>query len=130
MTLGSVNDLADDDAVAVAPTSESSKQPKPKAETSPKPKAKAKGKGRAKASPSKKVVKEKVVKEKVPKQKAPSKAAAPKTLKRPASASTKEPKPGTKRDPDHISTSKSQYKNGVYCIKLFGKQVITVAKLQ
>ena len=125
MALDCVDALSDDDAVAAGTNATPSTTSRgAKAETLPKAKAKPQGKGKAKASPKKKVRKDKVTKA----MKKPTPKAAPKTLKRPASASQGS-KPGPKRNPDHISTSKSQYKNGVYCIKLFGKQVITVAKL-
>ena len=87
-----------------------------------------KAKGKAKTSPKK------VSKDAKPEPKAVPKVEKKKSaLKRPASSSTKEPSikrpAGSRRDPDHISTSKSMYKNGVYCIKLFGKQAITVPSL-
>jgi hypothetical protein len=123
VALDGVDKLSDDEAVAA------SAKPAPSSSDSPKKGApKAKAKGKAKTSPKK------VSKDAKPEPKAVPKVEKKKSaLKRPASSSTKEPSikrpAGSRRDPDHISTSKSMYKNGVYCIKLFGKQALTVPSL-
>ena len=125
MVLGAVDALSDDDPKQTPPpkTGESKPVGKAKIKSSPKPKAKTKAKGVAPKVAVEPKPKENVDEPEKPVMKRPaaasgSMAGAP--MKRPA---------GRPKDPDHISTSKSRYPNGVYCIKLFGKEVIRVSSL-
>ena len=104
MALDAVDALSDDD---VARGDDRAQSPKPKASPKMKSAAKPKAKGKAKG--------------------------APKTMKKPAASAKSESgttmKRPSRKDPDHVSTCKSRYKNGVYSIKLFQKEVIRVSRL-
>lgn len=129
MVLEDIDKLSDDSGENGPKDRPTGNSPKPSASPTKKL-PKAKGKPKAKGSPKVKTTK--------PSEPEPSAKAV---LKRPsaaapASAGTtvspsklviKRPA-GRAKDPDHVSASKSRYKNG-YTIKLFGKEVIRVSKL-
>ena len=123
MPLDSVDALSDDDALSQKAVQKKS----PKKDVAPKAEAKslksgseAKNKPKAKAKP-KAVAKQKSLKRPAAAVTSGSATPRPKSgMKKPA---------GRKKDPDHISTCKSRYKNGVWSIKLFQKEVIRVTSM-
>ena len=144
MALAAVETLSDEDQGGITspnvPTEndklDSSKAPKAKEKAksestkikTEKPKAKAKSisKGGGKGSKTKALT---LKDQPESKPKAKAKAA----LKRPASATAAASaikRPAATRDPDRVSTGKGLYKNGVWGIKLAGKEIIRVAWCQ
>ena len=113
VALDDVTGLSDDEIAG------QNRAPSPKSKPSPKRKGK-KTEAKPKASPKKKT--EEKAFRKRPAAAVPSGPASPTKMKKPAAK-------GRTKDPDHISTCKSMYKNGVFSIKLFSKEVIRVSSL-
>jgi hypothetical protein len=129
MALDSVDALSDDETtIALSPSAGLQQLANAAAAPAPKAKAKAKTVAKPKAVP-KSEASPKAATKSQPKPKGVPKA---KGLKRPASASgsagSAMKRPASKqKDPDHVSAGKSMYKkNGVWCIKLSGKEVVRV----
>ena len=122
MALESVDALSDDDTtLALSPSAGDRQVAHAAAKAKAKPAAKPKAVGKSEASPKPKGV----PKTKPPVLKRPaSSGSAGSGMKRPAAAKSKQ------KDPDRISVGESMYKkNGVWCIKLSGKEVVRVSWL-
>lgn len=134
MVLDSVDALSDDADTKGPAQTKAGQSAKAKAKCQATPKAK----GGPKTTPNKVVEPKPKKKVEAPKDSDPVEPRGAVPMKRPAASlgasgsggavPMKRPA-GRQTDPNHISTSKSRYPNGVYCIKLFGKEVIRVTSM-
>ena len=142
MSLASVDQLSDEETLELSPSAglkeeERAKNRKtpPKSKSEPKPPKTPKAKSESSKPSKTPKTKSEPKKKPEPKEKAEPKSKAkggPK--KRPAAAvassdapaeDMKKPAGRSIKDPDHVSAGKSKYKhNGVWCIKLRGKEVV------